>query len=334
MRVEIERTVVLGAGVALLPFVLLAGRRFLRDFGVLRPLREGAAWIVRQCRARAAAAVPVLVLVGCLAAALAFAGAGGRFSRPVAGEGMAAATLVRTANLSAETRFVGFTRRSLEPDRGDDGDRTSPGVVGLVLDNDAPLGAGLVLGAVAAHFGGGSRANEFRKDRQAQEVAVRVALAVGFCLAALLAYLSLVRLLGRRWLALGATLLAFSAFSGGAWDAVSLEGSPALAGFLLAFHGMVGFVREGRFGRFLVQYAAGAFLSFSVAALALPFAAAGLFGEMRRRRATALSAASASSAGMGGGGGGGSRARPRGRFGTGTWCSGRLRCSLGERLSA
>ena len=280
---DLEPTVVLGAGVALLPFVLLAGRRFLRDFGVRRPLREGAARFVAGARGRAPAAPPLLVLAGCLLATLAFAGAGGRFSRPVAGEGVAAATLARTANLSAETRFVGFTRRTPEPD----------GTAAFVLDNDHALGAGLLLRLVAVHFGGddGVLAALFGNKHRAQEVAVRVATAGFWCLAALLAYLSLVRLLGRRWVALGATLLAFASFSGGAWDAVSLDGSPALCGFFLAFHGMVAFAREGRFRRLLLQYAAASFLTFSVAALAAPFAVAGLFPDRNRnargRRTTA-----------------------------------------------
>ena len=305
-RRDLEHTVVLGAGVALLPFVLLAGRQFLRDFGVRRPLREGADRFVAGARARAAAAAPLVALAGCLLAVLAFAGAGGRFSRPVAGEGVAAATLARTANLSAETRFVGFTRRTLEPGRHrpprsrDSGPRfvgftgrtlepvlpTATGAAAFVLDNDHAVGAGLALRLVAVHLGGddGVLTERFGDGHRAQEVAVRAAMAGFWCLAALLAYLSLVRLLGRRWVALGATLLAFSSFAGGAWDAVSLDGSPALCGFLLAFHGMVGFVREGRFRRLLPQYAAASFLSSSVAALALPFAAAGLFPDRNRTR--------------------------------------------------
>ena len=296
-RRDLEHTVVLGAGVALLPFVLLAGRQFLRDFGVRRPLREGAARLVAGARARASAAAALLALAGCLAAVLAFAWAGGRFSRPVAGEGVAAATLARTANLSAETRFVGFTRRTLEPALP-----TATGAAAFVLDNDHPLGAGLALRAVAGHVGGddGVLAARFGDEQRAQEVAVRAATAGFWCLAALLAYLSLVRLLGRRWVALGATLLAFSSFAGGAWDAVSLEGSPALCGFLLAFHGMVVFVREGRFRRLLPQYAAASLLTFSVAALALPFAAVGLFPDRNpnaRRRSTARSSGEGPGAG-------------------------------------
>ncbi len=302
-RKDFEPTLVLGAGVALLPFVLLAGRRFLRDFGVSRPLREGAARLAAGVRARAPAAAPLLLLAGCLAAALAFAGGvgregEGRFSRPVVGEAGAAATLARTANLAAETRFVGFTRRTREPD----------GTDAFFVGDDAPLGAGLALQAVAAHLGGeggvlaarfgdGPRARDdglrisggplaaFRQrpgGQRAREVAARVAMAGFWCLAALLAYLSLVRLLGRRWVALGATLPAFASFAGGAWDALSLDGSPALCGFFLAFHGMAGFVRDGRFGRLLLQYAAASFLAWSVLALALPFAAVGFFLDRNR----------------------------------------------------
>ena len=61
-----------------------------------------------------------------------------------------------------------------------------------------------------------------------------------FAAAAMLAYLSIVQLTGRRPLALAATLVAFSSFAAlNACDMVATEGTVDLFGTMLAFHGMV-----------------------------------------------------------------------------------------------
>ena len=261
-RVDIEHTVVLWGGVALLPVVVLAVRSFLRDLGYREPLREG---LLGLRRARAAPAAPLLVLAGCLAAVFAFALAEGRFARPVA-DRAGAATLAQVANLSAEHRFVGFTHREIEP--GGPPDLDADLDAAFVLGEDRPLGGGLALRVATSHFG---------DDQAAQAFAARALLAALWCLSAVLAYLSLVRLSGRRWTALGATLLAFSGFAGGAWDAVSLEGSAALFALLLLFHGMAVFVREGRLRQLILKGAAALLLTFSAYALILPFVVLGLF---------------------------------------------------------
>lgn len=240
-------------------------RRLRRDLGVRFRWREAREWVVTRVRALVPAAVPLLALVGCLSAALLFAGGGNRFERPVAAEPASARTLARVANLSAEHRFVPVTRQTLDPG----------GAVSYETDGGRPPGADLLLRLATFHFGEGSA-------REA--VAARGATAVLFCLAALLAYLSLARLSGNRRVALGVTLLGFSPFAGGAWDTVTVSGAPALFAVFLAFHGMVRFVREGRFRPLLAQ--CGAALLFAAAAypLVLAFAGLGLLLEARRRR--------------------------------------------------
>ena len=285
-RVDIEHTVVLWAGVALLPVVVLAVRGYLRDLGYREPLREGLLGFRRALRARAAPAAPLLVLAGCLAAVFAFALAEGRFSRPVADRG-GAATLAQVANLSAEHRFVGFTHREIEPDGAPafdgafEADLDADLEAAFVFGEDRPLGGGLALRVATSHFG---------DDQAAQAFAARALLAALWCLSAVLAYLSLVRLFGRRWTALAATLLAFSGFAGGAWDAVSLDGSAALFAFLLLFHGMVVFVSEGRLRQLVLKGAAALLLTYSAYALILPFVVLGFFLPNAlpnaRRRAT------------------------------------------------
>ena len=243
--------VVLGFLVALLL------RRLWRDLDLRLRLSAVRARIAQRAAEIRPAVLPLLLLLGCLAAALSFAASEGRFERPTADDPVAARTLARVANLSAEHRFVPFTRRALDGE----------GEVAYELDGGRPPGADLLLRLVLFHFADGSAA---------EAVAARAAMAVSFGLAALLAYLSLVRLLGGRWIALGVTLLAFSSFSGGNWDAVAAEGAPAVLAALLAFHGTVVFVREGRFRQLLLKGGAALFLAASAYALLTAFAALGL----------------------------------------------------------
>ena len=243
--------VVLGFLVALLL------RRLWRDLDLRLRLGEVPARIAQRAAEIRPAVLPLLLLLGCLAAVVSFALSNGRFERPTADDPVAARTLARVANLSAEHRFVPFTRRALDGE----------GEAAYALDGGRPPGADLLLRLALFHFADGSAA---------EAVAARAAMAVSFALAALLAYLSLVRLLGGRWLALGVTLLAFSSFHGGNWDAVAAEGAPAALAALLAFHGMVVFVREGRFRQLLLKSGAALFLAASAYALLTAFAAIGL----------------------------------------------------------
>ena len=254
--------------------VAALGRQVFSDLGYRGRLREIPARILRRARPRARAAVPLVLLLSALGAAFLFARSEGRFSRPPAGE--EAAALARAGNLSPKTRFVPFTHRTLAPD----------GAPAFVRGADAPLGGGLALGALLGAVG---------DDPARRLTAARAAMAALFGAAAALAYLSLVRLFRRRWLALGVTLLAFSPFAGGAWDAVSLEESPTLFALFLSFHGMAMFVREGRSRQLFLKCAAGLLVSYSVVWLLLPFAAVGFlrgtrwretrWRETRRRRA-------------------------------------------------
>ena len=103
-----------------------------------------------------------------------------------------------------------------------------------------------------------------------------------FVCTAVLAWLALCRLMGDRWIALTATLMAFSSF----WllyfnDMVS-EAAPSLFGMMLAFHGMVVFVQEGRFRQLLAKACAALLLGWHVYALLLPFIVLGLVRELIR----------------------------------------------------
>ena len=264
--IEGSRIVVSRIGaVALLGLLAFFLRRLLRDLGYHAPWREAAGFLARQARTQAAAAAPLLLLAAGLAFALSSGLLGGRFERPAENDPASVQTLARVTNLSAEHQFVPYTRKVLDAN----------GAVAFERDRGIPSASDFLFRGVTVLFG--------EDHRPAQLYAARVTAAALFCLAALLAYLSLVRLLGRRWVALGATLLAFSSFSGGAWDLVAAEGAPALVAVFLAFHGTVVFVREGRrLPRFLAQCALALTLSFAALFVLAPFLALGFASERRR----------------------------------------------------
>ena len=250
--------------VALFVLLVVLGRRLLHDLGYRAPLAAARSRLAGKARRARRVGAPAAVLSACLAAAFFAADANGVFDRdrPVRDESTLA-TLARAANLSAEHRFVGFTRRT----PGEDG------AVRYERDNALPLGANLVWKGVVHHFG---------EDSGAQAAALRgLALAlVG--LAALLAYGGLRRFCGRR-IALGAVLLAFAAAFGAAPGGPSPDGALALFALCLAFHAAAVFVRERRPLPFLLRGGAAVSLSFGAAALLLPFAALGAAAELRRR---------------------------------------------------
>ena len=119
----------------------------------------------------------------------------------------------------------------------------------------------------------------FGDDLAAKLVAARVLMLLMFCGAALLAYLAVARIAGSRWVALAATLLAFSGLYAIYYaDSVFNEGVMDMFGVALAFHGMVAFVQEGRFRQLLIKVCAALLIGWHVYALLLPFIALGLGG--------------------------------------------------------
>ncbi len=125
----------------------------------------------------------------------------------------------------------------------------------------------------------------FGNDLSASILAARMLMLLLFSAAALLAFHALARITSRRWIALAATLAAFSSwymlFYG---DAVSVEYSVDLFAVMLAFHGMVVFVQEGRFRQLLAKTCVALLLGWHVYAFLLPFLILGLAGEATRAR--------------------------------------------------
>ena len=122
----------------------------------------------------------------------------------------------------------------------------------------------------------------------AQITAARVLMLLFFSGAALLAYLSLCRLTSNRWIALTATLLGFSSYYLLYYnDMTANEGMVDLFGVMLAFHGMVVFMQEGRLRQLLVKTCIALLLGWHVLALLLPFVIFGLASDLIRERSAA-----------------------------------------------
>ena len=123
----------------------------------------------------------------------------------------------------------------------------------------------------------------FGDDPSAKLYAGRLLMLLMFGGAALLAYLSLRRLGSDGWIALAATLLAFSSYPVLFYnDMISTEVTMDLFAVMLVFHGMVTFGTGGRLGQLLVKTGAALLLGWHVFGLLLAFIALGLGGELIR----------------------------------------------------
>ena len=122
-------------------------------------------------------------------------------------------------------------------------------------------------------------------DFRAKIYAGRLLLLLMFSAAAVLAYHSLARLTGSRWDALAATLLAFSSFYALYYaDKISNEVTMELFAVMLAFHGMVVFVQEGRFRQLVIKSGLALLLGWHVYAFLLPFIVFGMTAELLKTR--------------------------------------------------
>ena len=162
-------------------------------------------------------------------------------------------TLTIAANLSAEHYFLGYLARW----------RDQHGEPAYWVYNRFPPSAHGVIALAIRPFG-----DDFPRAVRA----ARLLMLAFFAAAAVLAYLSLVRLLGDRRIALAATLLACSShyllFYN---DMISAEASTNLFGVMLAFHGMVLFAQEGRFRQLLVKTAVALLLGWHAVGLVAAF---------------------------------------------------------------
>lgn len=170
-------------------------------------------------------------------------------------------------NMAAEHAWLGFYRQTVD----DDGQPAYE-----VYNRFPPLGYLLIKLATLTQRG----------DLAGEIQAARMLMLALYAAAAVLAYLALAALTGRRYAALAATLAAFSSYAlMHACDMVATEGTVDLFGTMLAFHGIARYQRgaaagraagEPPFGQLVVKAGAALLLGWHVLALLGPFVALGL----------------------------------------------------------
>ncbi len=140
--------------------------------------------------------------------------------------------------------------------------------------NRFPIGSYALIKLVIAPFG---------DDLAAKLYAGQMLMLAMFAGSAVLAYLSLRRIIGSRRIAFAATLPAFSSYYLLYFnDMISNEITMDLFAVLLVFHGMTIFRQEGRFGQLLAKTCLALMIGWHVYALLLPFIVLGLGGETIR----------------------------------------------------
>ena len=210
--------------------------------------------------------LPLALLLIALSTVFVFGGERGSFYRPSHHNTLSSQHFRIALNLSAEHRFVMFSDWILDAD----------GVPVYALYNRFPIGGYASMKVATLPFGG---------SPSAQLYAARILMLLFFAAAAVLAYLSLCRLVSNRWIALTATLLTFSSYYLLYYnDMVSIEVAVDFFGVMLTFHGMVVFVQDGRFRQLLVKTCIALLLGWHVYALLLPFIILGLGSELLRAR--------------------------------------------------
>ena len=217
---------------------------------------------IKKLSAALLPALPLLLLLLALSTVFLFGNDRGHFYRPGHHNDTTANYLAVAANLSPAHNFLGFYRQTLDAD----------GAPTYHVYNRFPIGGYLLIKLAILPFG---------DDLSAQLYAARLLMLLFFTATAVLAYLSLARLTAHRWMALTATLLAFSsAYCLYYNDIVATEIWPDHFGTFLVFHGMVLFVQEGRFRQLLGKTCLALLLGWHVYALLLPFVGLGLAGAL------------------------------------------------------
>ena len=215
-------------------------------------------------RGAAARFLPTALLLAALASVFIFAGDRGSFYRSPSHDRNSSKNLALAENLSPAHNFRLFLWRS----PGEDGEPV------YEMYSRFPVGGPALIKLAIAPFG---------DDLSARIYAARLLMLAMFAGAALFGYLALARITRSRWIALAATLFAFSSF----WllyhaDEISNESVMDIFAAMLVFHGMVVFLEKRRFGQLLAKSCAALLIGWHIYALLLPFIALGFGGEAAR----------------------------------------------------
>ena len=219
--------------------------------------------------------LPPALLLFALSSVFLFGGDRGHFYREHSHNLSSAERLAIAENLSIDHFFLMFISQTLDRD----------GEIIYEMYNRFPLGGYTLIKLAILPFG---------DDLSAKIYAGRMPMLLLFAAAAGLAYLALRRLTTSRWIALTATLLAFSSpyllyYS----DEINPEISTDLFAVMLVFHGMAVFEQEGRFRQLLFKTCLALLLGWHVYALLLPFIAFGLTRALIKARSNASPASDA-----------------------------------------
>ena len=213
--------------------------------------------------------LPLALLLLALSSVFLFGGARGYFYKDGLQNYDSAKNLTIAENLHFEHRFLMFIRQQGLDANGKPDYRPY---------NRFPIGGFALIKLAILPFG---------DDLSAKIYAGRMLVLLLFSAAAVLAYLSLRRLTPSRWIALTATLLAFSStYFLNYNDTISNEMMIDLFGVMLVFHGMTIFEQDGRFRQLLLKACAALLLGWHVYALLLPFIAFGLTRELIKARSS------------------------------------------------
>ncbi len=216
--------------------------------------------------------LPLLLLLIALSMSFLYVVDKGHIYRPGHNGHVSTKNLAIAENLSPDHGFRLFRARHRGPD----------GAPAYQTYSRFPVGGYALIKLAILPFG---------NDLSAKVLAARILMLLLFSAAAVLAFRSLARITSRPWIALAATLLAFSSYYMLLYgDAVTTEASVDLFAVMLAFHGMTVFVQEGRFPQLLAKTGVALLLGWHVYAFLLPFILLGLAREALRawKQGTAL----------------------------------------------
>ena len=224
--------------------------------------------VISPLISRARVWLPPALLILALSALFAFGGDRGYFYRVLAHNENSAKNLALAENLSPRHNFRLFRADIL----AEDGSRR------YEMYSRFPIGGTALIKLATAPFGG----------LAAKLAAARTLALLMFCGAVVFAYLAVARLASSRWIGLAAALIAFSSYYALYYsDEISNETAMDIFGVMLAFHGMVVFVQDGRFRQLLIKACAALLVGWHVYALLLAFIVFGLareIGALTRRR--------------------------------------------------
>ena len=236
----------------------------------LLPPKTPSAFAHRLASLQSRAWLPTALLLLALASVFLLGGYDhGYFYKNAIHNWNSAHTLAIADNLSAEHRFLMFIRQTLDKD----GERLYKPF------NRFPIGGFALIKLAILPFG---------NDLSAKIYAARMLTLLCFAAAAFLAYLSLRRITASPWIALTATLLAFSSiyclyYS----DLISNQVMIDLFALMLVFHGMALFEQDGRFRQLMLKACIALLLGWHSYALLLPFIVLGLTRELIKTRSSA-----------------------------------------------